>query len=163
MGDELGLLNDDTYLADPITAGDNRWMHRPMMNWQRAAAAASGDGVSASLLAAMRSLAADRARVAALDASVPAEVIDLGDPRLFCVVRRQRWLGTFALVANFARHPVSCNTALLGLEHRWLVRSQRAVVTADDVEFGPLGYVWLADTAGETASGGRSSRNKPTR
>jgi amylosucrase len=164
MGDELGLLNDDTYLADPITADDNRWMHRPTMNWQRAAAAAHGDGVGAQLLATTRSLATDRAAIAALDASVPVELPDLGDPRLFCVVRRQKWLGTFALVANFARHSVRCNIASLRLGNRTLVRSQRATVTADDVELGALGYVWLADTAGsEAASGGRNSRKKPTR
>ena len=29
MGDELGLLNDATYLDDPHKADDNRWMHRP--------------------------------------------------------------------------------------------------------------------------------------
>ncbi|MDX1654399.1 MAG: alpha-amylase family protein, partial [Candidatus Competibacteraceae bacterium] len=36
MGDELGLLNDHGYLDDPDLAGDNRWMHRPNMDWQRA-------------------------------------------------------------------------------------------------------------------------------
>jgi amylosucrase len=33
MGDEFGLLNDTSFLDDPARAGDNRWMHRPTMNW----------------------------------------------------------------------------------------------------------------------------------
>lgn len=37
MGDELGLLNDHDYLDDPDLAGDNRWMHRPPMDWAKAA------------------------------------------------------------------------------------------------------------------------------
>ena len=37
MGDEIGLLNDESYLADPNLAGDNRWLHRPSMDWQKAA------------------------------------------------------------------------------------------------------------------------------
>ncbi|HOY21197.1 MAG TPA: alpha-amylase family protein, partial [Haliscomenobacter sp.] len=36
-GDEIGQLNDYTYLLDPLKAGDNRWVHRPPMNWTKAA------------------------------------------------------------------------------------------------------------------------------
>jgi len=38
MGDELGLLNDYSYADNPDLAGDNRWMHRPLMDWEQAAA-----------------------------------------------------------------------------------------------------------------------------
>src|SRR3954466_4055281 len=37
MGDELALRNDTGYLADPERAPDNRWMHRPPMDWGAAA------------------------------------------------------------------------------------------------------------------------------
>jgi hypothetical protein len=33
MGDELALRNDSGYLADAALAPDNRWMHRPPMDW----------------------------------------------------------------------------------------------------------------------------------
>ena len=36
MGDEIGLLNDRTYLDDPDKAHDSRWMHRPAMDWAKA-------------------------------------------------------------------------------------------------------------------------------
>ncbi len=35
-GDELGTLNDYSYLKDSAKADDSRWMHRPRMNWKRA-------------------------------------------------------------------------------------------------------------------------------
>lgn len=35
-GDELGTLNDYSFENDPITAKDNRWMHRPRMDWPSA-------------------------------------------------------------------------------------------------------------------------------
>jgi hypothetical protein len=38
MGDELGLLNDYGYADDPVHADDNRWLHRPQMDWEEAAA-----------------------------------------------------------------------------------------------------------------------------
>lgn len=37
MGDELGLLNDTSYLQDPDKTDDSRWMHRPDMDWTIAA------------------------------------------------------------------------------------------------------------------------------
>jgi amylosucrase len=43
MGDEIGLLNDHSYLKDETKAEDNRWLHRPKMNWKVADAAAAGE------------------------------------------------------------------------------------------------------------------------
>jgi amylosucrase len=37
MGDELALLNDWRYREDPALADDNRWLHRPAMDWAAAA------------------------------------------------------------------------------------------------------------------------------
>ncbi len=34
-GDELGYTNDYSYLEDPGKSYDNRWMHRPVMDWDR--------------------------------------------------------------------------------------------------------------------------------
>ena len=36
MGDELGMLNDYSYLEDAEKAADSRWLHRPMIDWQLA-------------------------------------------------------------------------------------------------------------------------------
>lgn len=35
-GDEIGTLNDYAYLQDKSKAHDNRWIHRPKINWERA-------------------------------------------------------------------------------------------------------------------------------
>lgn len=34
-GDELGYTNDYAYLKDPSKDYDNRWMHRPMIDWKK--------------------------------------------------------------------------------------------------------------------------------
>ena len=45
MGDELGLRNDPAWADDPAHAHDNRWMHRPFMDWDAAARQVGpGDG-----------------------------------------------------------------------------------------------------------------------
>lgn len=33
MGDEIGMLNDRSYLSDPERAHEGRWLHRPKMDW----------------------------------------------------------------------------------------------------------------------------------
>jgi amylosucrase len=35
-GDEAGYTNDYSYLQDPGKSYDNRWMHRPVIDWKRA-------------------------------------------------------------------------------------------------------------------------------
>ncbi len=37
MGDEIGLLNDHSYKENPDLADDTRWMHRPVMDWEKVA------------------------------------------------------------------------------------------------------------------------------
>ncbi len=34
-GDELGYTNDYSYLKDPGKSYDNRWMHRPIIDWEK--------------------------------------------------------------------------------------------------------------------------------
>jgi amylosucrase len=34
-GDEVAYTNDYSYLSDPAKNYDNRWMHRPIINWQK--------------------------------------------------------------------------------------------------------------------------------
>ncbi|GER90779.1 hypothetical protein KDW_49410 [Dictyobacter vulcani] len=34
LGDEVGMVNDYSYTADPHKAEDSRWVHRPQMDWE---------------------------------------------------------------------------------------------------------------------------------
>jgi amylosucrase len=34
-GDEAGYTNDNSYLTEPGKSYDNRWMHRPIINWNK--------------------------------------------------------------------------------------------------------------------------------
>ena len=35
-GDEIAMLNDYSFLSDPTKSDDNRWMHRPIIDWKAA-------------------------------------------------------------------------------------------------------------------------------
>jgi amylosucrase len=97
MGDEVGLRNDSAWATEEGHAGDSRWVHRPWMPWDLVARRHDPSTVQGRVFSGVAHLAAVRAELPHLHASVPAEVADLADPGILPVLRR---------------HPVG---ALLGL------------------------------------------------
>ena len=61
MGDELGLLNDRSYADDPDRAADNRWLHRPVMDWRVAERRHRPETIEGRVFADLRRLVAARA------------------------------------------------------------------------------------------------------
>ncbi|MFM6977940.1 MAG: alpha-amylase family protein [Micrococcales bacterium] len=78
MGDELGLKNDSSYLNDPEKAEDNRWIHRPRMDWQLAQSAAvdhAGLSVAGRIFQGMKQITDARKNTPSLHASVATRVL----------------------------------------------------------------------------------------
>ena len=98
MGDELGLLNDHSYEDDPAKADDNRWLHRPAMDWTRAR---HDSGVAERVFASIRRLITARKTLPALHASVATEAFVTDDPAVL-VFRRQHPAGTLVEVYNLS-------------------------------------------------------------
>jgi len=75
MGDELGLFNDNDFVLDPEKAEDNRWIHRPRMDWNLAEDAAQGKAQIASrIFNGISQIANARRTSPALHASVTTKV-----------------------------------------------------------------------------------------
>ena len=101
MGDELALLNDYSYSQVPEHAHDSRWMHRPMMDWARAARLPDGGATpEGRVFDGIRHILARRAAVPGFHGAVPTEVLDTGQKGLFAFARRAP-TGTIACVFNF--------------------------------------------------------------
>jgi amylosucrase len=107
MGDELALRNDRGYLDDPRLAPDNRWMHRPPMDWAAAARRHDPTTVEGRVFAGIRRLAAARSTQLALRSTWPSDVLDVGDPRVLAWRRRHPRSGDFVGIANFAQNAVA--------------------------------------------------------
>jgi amylosucrase len=101
MGDELGMLNDRRYLDFPEQASDNRWMHRPLMDWDKAAKRNVKDSLEARIFKGVQNIINVRKQTPQFHASIPAQIIDLGHPQLFCHVRKHP-LGDLLGVYNFS-------------------------------------------------------------
>ena len=134
MGDEVALPNDGHWEDDPAHAGDNRWMHRPPMDWGRVEAAEGGTGVAGRTLARLRRLAAERARLPALRSDTGIAILPTANPHVLAYRRGGRGEGLVALV-NFSASP--------------------QVLGATELEpMGLAGSVLLHGTEGAEAPGG---------
>jgi len=105
MGDELGLLNDRSYVGDPDHAHDNRWLHRPRMDWTVAGRRHRRLTVEGRVYRDLLHLIAVRRSTPQLHAASPLEVVDTGDATML-TFRRDHPLGTLVSVSNVADDPL---------------------------------------------------------
>ncbi len=105
MGDEIAMLNDPGYLKEPEHAMDNRWIHRPPMDWARAARALrEPHSVEGRMYHGLRRLIEARVTTPHLHAAIPARVLDVRNPQVFAYERAHP-LGTFVALYNFSEAP----------------------------------------------------------
>jgi amylosucrase len=145
MGDEIGLLNDHSYEADPDLAGDGRWMHRPFMDWDLGARlVAEPDLPAARLHRGVRAILAARRREGAFAAHVPTRILDLGEPALFAYLRADDH-APVACVFNFTERPQRLAPGALGLEGplRDLLSGAEAPREGGDLRLAPYAALWL--------------------
>lgn len=115
MGDELALLNDYSFETTPEHALDNRWVHRPRMDWALAAqaqAAQDPDSPAARMYAWVQALIHARQGTPHLHASIESHVVPSPDRRVL-LLRRDHPLGAFLQVYNFSEERVQLPTYLL--------------------------------------------------
>ena len=106
MGDELGLLNDATYLDDPNLADDNRWMHRPRMDWAQAEARHDWWTVTGRIFRGLNEMLAARRDMAALHAQAGTFAVWTHNEAVFGLLRDSP-RGRVLALANFSDRPQS--------------------------------------------------------
>jgi amylosucrase len=146
MGDEIGLLNDQSYQDDPNLAGDNRWMHRPFMNWSLAGERDVPDSVSGRIFQGLLALIRARKRTQALHAQAATYPVRTNNERVFGFLRdsprgRLLVLGNFSetpqAVPAFRLHEMGFVGALANL------LDGRALESWRDLHLGPFEALWL--------------------
>ena len=102
MGDELALRNDRGYLADPERAPDNRWMHRPPMDWTAAGRRHDPATLEGRVFEGLRRMGEVRRSLVALRGGTGSELLDLGSDAVLAWRRRHPRGGTFVGVTNLS-------------------------------------------------------------
>ena len=139
MGDELGLRNDAGYADHPELAGDNRWLHRPWMDWDAAARRHDPAAVEGRLFAGLRALIAARRERPALHAGGAVEPVDTGNPHVFGY-RREHDGRPFSALANFSEFEQPVRSRATGAAAPGGRPPRRA---GDYLVLEPYGYAWI--------------------
>ncbi|MCB1209401.1 MAG: hypothetical protein KDK97_08750 [Verrucomicrobiales bacterium] len=102
-GDAVGTLNDYSFKDDPETAGDSRWVHRPIFDWELAKKRSDPGTYQNEIYQGILKLGEVRRNNAAFDRT-ETEIIDTSNVHVFGYFRHH--LDQTALIlANFSDHP----------------------------------------------------------
>jgi amylosucrase len=148
MGDELGLGNDDAYRDDPARADDNRWMHRPPMDWDAAGRRHDPATVEGRLFGGLRRLVAARGGTRAVHAQGRSEPVWTGNDHVFGLVREHAGARLLVL-ASFTPEPQAVNGAV-ARDRGFAIADEAAApdgrplqVEGDFVVLAPYQHLWL--------------------
>ena len=106
-GDALGTMNDCSYLEDADKRGDNRWMHRPRLDWDRAGRRHQPGTTEHRIFTSLRRLIALRKEIPAFADLNNREMHWLDNPALFAFSRFDPRHGypRVLVAANFSLEP----------------------------------------------------------
>jgi amylosucrase len=141
MGDEFGLCNDPVGAADP----DNRWMHRPHMDWEAAERRHDPATIEGRLWAGLRRLIAARRATRAIHVQGITEPLFTGNDHVFAL-RREQAGEALLVVANFTADPQPVSRdALRGfpLTDAAAVDGRPLEASQDFVVLAPYQHLWL--------------------
>ena len=145
LGDEIGTLNDYSYLDDPDHAGDSRWVHRPPFDWDLAEQRHDAGSIPGRIYGGLQRLIAIRTREPAFGADSRTAVLDVGNPHVFAVVKS---LGEhrILILGSFVGTPVTIDFDqipwLEAVSARDLVTG-RALESGKDLLLESYGFAWL--------------------
>ncbi|MEM8832239.1 MAG: cyclomaltodextrinase C-terminal domain-containing protein, partial [Cyanobacteria bacterium P01_G01_bin.19] len=114
LGDELGTLNDYTYVESPEKAGDSRWVHRWAFNWQLAEQRKDSNSIPGRIYLGLLKLIQIRQHNRAFSRA-KTEFIDTGSDRIFGYFRHHQGQNVLVL-ANFSDR----QETIAGKQLRWL-------------------------------------------
>ena len=104
MGDEIGLFNDHSFTQDPEKSADNRWIHRPAMDWPTAELASTGQlghSIAGQIFERVQGLISARKRLNSFHASLGTRVMATSSPGV-AVFDRNHPAGRLIQVYNFS-------------------------------------------------------------
>ncbi len=153
-GDEIGTLNDCRFLEDENKAGDNRWMHRPIIDWEKAEMRLHRGSVEQRIFDGLKKMIDVRKGMPAFADFNNRELIDVGNPHLFVFWRTDYLLptGSVLVVANFDDSPEYMELSALGnrgmfgygnLHDHYSGESPR--LFKDQLVVPPYHFYWLTD------------------
>lgn len=143
LGDEIGIGNDHGFENDPAKAGDDRWLHRPPFDREKAERRRDAATVEGRIFQGMLKLSQIRKNNQAFH-ETRTEFVDVGNPHVFGYFRIHGGQSILCL-ANFNDHPETVAAARLrqlGLRKTFtdLVAGQ-SIVATEKLVLEPLQFL----------------------
>ncbi len=149
MGDEVGLLNDNSYLQDPEKANDSRWLHRPRMDWAKADKRHDPHSVEGRLFTGLLKLIKARKSNSALHNFALYQPMWTDNVHVL-VFGRRRHDGNLLVLANFDEYPQSVqddlpgHAGIIGTVSNLLAEHMPLNTAGGRIYLEPYETLWLA-------------------
>jgi amylosucrase len=153
-GDEIGTLNDYSYLDADHKAGDSRWLHRPRIDWNKADRRNQHGSIEQRIFDGLQKMIAVSKSTEAFADYNNRELIDTDNPHLFVFIRNNpfRLNDNVIIVGNFDGRPQSLTLSDLG--HRGsfeyarlqdLYTGESPSLFKDQLVIPPYRFYWLTE------------------
>lgn len=100
-GDELGTINDYSYLNEKNKRTDSRWINRPIHNWKAAAAVREQDSIPATIFNKIKHLIAIRKTKPVLADNSPPILYEPNNSHVFVFERKKANANNILVACNF--------------------------------------------------------------
>ena len=153
-GDEIGTLNDYKYKENASKSNDNRWMHRPNIDWEKAALRKQHGTLEQRIFEGLQKMIAVRKSTPAFADYNNRELLDTDNSHLFVFMRNNPFLlnDNILVVGNFDISPQSLNLSNLSNRGRFeysqlqdLYSGESPTMFKDQLVVPPYRFYWLTD------------------
>ncbi|MEJ2619108.1 MAG: alpha-amylase family glycosyl hydrolase [Candidatus Thiodiazotropha sp.] len=158
-GDEIGTLNDRAFMNDKNKAGDNRWMQRPTIDWQRAERRHQHGTPEQQIFDGLKKMIAARKGIPAFADFNNRELVEVDNTHLFVFWRSDPFmpLGSILVVCNFDSNPQYMELSALGNRGMFeygnlkdLYSGESPRLFKQQLVVPPHQFYWLTDQRPET-------------
>lgn len=153
-GDEIGTLNDCSFLNDEHKAHDSRWAHRPNIDWEKAERRHQPGTIEHRIFNALRKMISVRKEIPAFSDFNNRELIQLENPHLFVFSRfnLQRPSSGVLVVGNFDAKPQYLDLSEISHTFRFQHDQIRDLYSGEvpslfkqQLVIPPYQFYWLSD------------------
>ena len=155
-GDEIGSINDYSYLDHDHKSNDSRWVHRPQIDWERAERRHQHNTVEQRIFSGLQKMIAVSKTIDAFADYNNRALIDTDNPHLFVFMRNNpfRLNDNVLVVGNFHNSPQYMSLGNLGNRGSYeysilqdLYTGESPSMFKDQLVIPPYRFYWLTDRA----------------
>lgn len=145
-GDEIGHLNNFEYLKDDEKREDNRWLHRPKMDWEKADLRLKSGTIEYKLFNIIANFSRSRKQLPCLHGLSEENIILLENDAVFCVEKSFKGQNVI-LLANFSKEYQCVNKQdlpIIAQSYKDHITNQNLSFPGEVIILPPYGIYWLS-------------------